>query len=181
VNEAALTGNPHDISKTDEFPFLIEGTNMVAGYGYMVTVAVGPHTFRGNINKLIHAGQDEPTSLQHRLEVIGHKMGSVGLIGMLFTVVVLLGHFGIEYAQAEGPFSWENRYTARLVRNLVASVVLLVVVLPESLPLALHQALGHAVKHMMRDSNLVRHIDSCEKMSRATSIVANKTGTITWA
>ena len=155
VNEAALTGNPLDVSKSDEFPFLLAGTKMVAGYGYMVVVAVGPHTFKGNIQKLIHAGDDEPTLLQHKLETVGHSMGRIGLFGMLLVLCALVAHFGIDWARS-GFGIWHDRYTTRLLQNFVTCIVLLVVVLPESLPIAMNLALSFAVNKMMSDNCLVR-------------------------
>ena len=40
ANEYALTGDDRDKPKSDEFPFLLAGTKMVGGYGYMMVVAV---------------------------------------------------------------------------------------------------------------------------------------------
>ena len=57
---------PDDVAKSDEAPFLLAGTKMTEGYGYMMVVAVGQHTFKGNIQRLLALLDDEPTSQQVR-------------------------------------------------------------------------------------------------------------------
>eukprot|EP01047_Picozoa_sp_COSAG01_P098824 COSAG01_NODE_28946_length_649_cov_0.529091_2_plen_149_part_01 len=58
--------------------------------------------------------------------------------------------------------------------------MLLVVVVPESLPIATGLALSHAVKKLALppNYNLVRHVDTCEVLGRADSIVTGMTGTL---
>ena len=66
-------------------------------------------------------------------------------------------------------------------RGMAAAIVaaILAVAVPEGLPLAVTIALGYSSQHMMRDHNLVRHLEACETMGGATTICSDKTGTLT--
>lgn len=74
---------------------------------------------------------------------------------------------------------WKNTYANNLVKHLIIGVTVLVVAVPEGLPLAVTLSLAYSVKKMMKDNNLVRHLDACETMGNATAICSDKTGTLT--
>ena len=101
----------------------------------------------------------------------------------VLTVAVLIIRYCIkEYA----PLTWGGRghqisvaIFNPLVRFLITGITVLVVAVPEGLPLAVTISLAFAVKKMMRDNNLVRHLDACETMGNATAICSDKTGTLT--
>lgn len=61
----------------------------------------------------------------------------------------------------------------------ITAITILVVAVPEGLPLAVTISLAYSVKKMMKDNNLVRHLDACETMGNATTICSDKTGTLT--
>ncbi|KAH9415079.1 hypothetical protein DERP_006165 [Dermatophagoides pteronyssinus] len=63
--------------------------------------------------------------------------------------------------------------------HVITGITILVVAVPEGLPLAVSLSLAYSVKQMMRDNNLVRHIDACETMGNATTVCSDKTGTLT--
>lgn len=178
ANEYALTGDQRDIDKNDEYPFMLAGTQMVGGYGYMMVVAVGEHTFKGNIVKLLAASEDTPTGLQHKLETAAHQTGKMGLVGMLLTIAILGLWFGLDFVLT-GMNGWRDRYTSLLLEFLVNGIVLMIVAVPESLSLAVSLALAHAIKRMVKENNLLRHVDCLEKLGQATCICTDKTGTLT--
>jgi len=65
------------------------------------------------------------------------------------------------------------------VRYFIVGVTILVVAVPEGLPLAVTISLAYSVSKMLKDNNLVRHLDACETMGNATTICSDKTGTLT--
>ena len=96
----------------------------------------------------------------------------------VFTVAILLGRFVYKVFIVENR-SWSMVYMQYIVKSLIIGVTVLVVAVPEGLPLAVTLSLAYSVKKMMRDNNLVRHLDACETMGNATSICSDKTGTLT--
>ncbi len=62
---------------------------------------------------------------------------------------------------------------------MIIGVTVLVIAMPEGLPLAVTLALAFSVRQMLKDHNLVRHLDACETMANATTICSDKTGTLT--
>lgn len=95
------------------------------------------------------------------------------------TVVMLIVKFSVTtfgYRQEE----WHTgRHLKQLVHFIIIGVTVLVVAVPEGLPLAVTLSLAYSVKKMMKDNNLVRHLDACETMGNATAICSDKTGTLT--
>merc|ERR1712142_1075983 len=74
---------------------------------------------------------------------------------------------------------WALEYINNYVKFVIIGVTVLVVAVPEGLPLAVTLSLAYSVRKMMRDNNLVRHLDACETMGNATTICTDKTGTLT--
>jgi P-type E1-E2 ATPase len=60
---------------------------------------------------------------------------------------------------------------------LIVAITVLAVAVPEGLPLAVTLSLAFSSSKMMKDMNLVKHLDACETMGCATTICTDKTGT----
>lgn len=90
---------------------------------------------------------------------------------------------------------WDNGYLLYYVYFFITALTVLVVAIPEGLPLAVTLSLAFSVRkvsslsgavvsllaveramQMMKDNNLVRHLDACETMGNATAICSDKTG-----
>ncbi|TNM86596.1 hypothetical protein fugu_006826, partial [Takifugu bimaculatus] len=98
----------------------------------------------------------EKSVLQGKLTKLAVQIGKAGLVMSAITVIILY-----------------------FVKFFIIGVTVLVVAVPEGLPLAVTISLAYSVKKMMKDNNLVRHLDACETMGNATAICSDKTGTLT--
>merc|ERR1712238_230925 len=69
--------------------------------------------------------------------------------------------------------------TKEIVEYFIVAVTVLAVAVPEGLPLAVTLSLAFSSNKMMKEQNLVKHLDACETMGCATTICTDKTGTLT--
>ncbi|KAM4573219.1 plasma membrane calcium-transporting ATPase 1-like [Odontesthes bonariensis] len=120
--------------------------------------------------------------LQGKLTKLAVQIGKAGLFMSTLTVIILIVRFLIDTFWIQGvPWTPECMpiYVQFLVKFFIIGVTVLVVAVPEGLPLAVTISLAYSVKKMMKDNNLVRHLDACETMGNATAICSDKTGTLT--
>uniref|UniRef100_H2QZ95 Calcium-transporting ATPase n=3 Tax=Homininae TaxID=207598 RepID=H2QZ95_PANTR len=132
--------------------------------------------------KKANAPKKEKSVLQGKLTKLAVQIGKAGLVMSAITVIILVLYFVIETFVVEGR-TWLAEctpvYVQYFVKFFIIGVTVLVVAVPEGLPLAVTISLAYSVKKMMKDNNLVRHLDACETMGNATAICSDKTGTLT--
>ncbi|XP_071059310.1 plasma membrane calcium-transporting ATPase 2-like isoform X5 [Pseudochaenichthys georgianus] len=132
--------------------------------------------------KKVNVTKKEKSVLQGKLTKLAVQIGKAGLIMSALTVIILILYFVIDTFAVQGR-SWMSEctpiYIQYFVKFFIIGVTVLVVAVPEGLPLAVTISLAYSVKKMMKDNNLVRHLDACETMGNATAICSDKTGTLT--
>lgn len=208
LDESSLTGESDYVKKgVSVDPLLLSGTNVMEGSGKMLVTAVGINSQAGIIFTLLgavakkkeklekdgkksvireHDVNDEnnmsqekgKSILQVKLTKLAAEIGYVGSAIAILTVVVLVVQFCIKEFLINGK-NWHGFYYNYFVHFFIIGVTVLVVAIPEGLPLAVTISLAYSVKKMMKDNNLVRHLDACETMGNATIICSDKTGTLT--
>uniref|UniRef100_A0A452QU27 Calcium-transporting ATPase n=1 Tax=Ursus americanus TaxID=9643 RepID=A0A452QU27_URSAM len=200
IDESSLTGESDHVKKSlDKDPLLLSGTHVMEGSGRMVVTAVGVNSQTGIIFTLLGAGgEEEEKKDEKKKEKKSKIMGSVwttevmtfflffyirkGLLMSAITVIILVLYFVIDtFWVQKRPWLAECTpiYIQYFVKFFIIGVTVLVVAVPEGLPLAVTISLAYSVKKMMKDNNLVRHLDACETMGNATAICSDKTGTLT--
>ncbi|XP_043071834.1 plasma membrane calcium-transporting ATPase 1 isoform X10 [Drosophila grimshawi] len=139
----------------------------------------GNHVQQSSTTSAAETGhKKEKSVLQAKLTKLAIQIGYAGSTIAVLTVIILIIQFCVKtFVIDEKP--WKNTYANNLVKHLIIGVTVLVVAVPEGLPLAVTLSLAYSVKKMMKDNNLVRHLDACETMGNATAICSDKTGTLT--
>uniref|UniRef100_A0A5F9C9N2 Calcium-transporting ATPase n=1 Tax=Oryctolagus cuniculus TaxID=9986 RepID=A0A5F9C9N2_RABIT len=120
--------------------------------------------------------------LQGKLTRLAVQIRKAGLIMSAVTFVILILYFMIDNFVIQGrPWLTECTpvYIQYFIKFFIIGVTVLVVAVPKGLLLAVTISLANSVKKMMKDNNLVRHLDACETMGNATAICSNKTGMLT--
>ncbi|KAL4166621.1 hypothetical protein KRP22_013876 [Phytophthora ramorum] len=121
----------------------------------------------------------ERTPLAEKIEALNLWLGKMGVVIATLIFVVLCARFSIETFVQEPRQSWEAAYLRDYLSYFILATTILVVAIPEGLPLAVAIALAYAVRRMLRGRSLVRHLAACETVGNATTLCADKTGTLT--
>jgi P-type Ca2+ transporter type 2B len=143
---------------------------------YNGVVATGaPH---GKDEIEVATTKKERSVLQAKLTRLAIQIGYAGSFVAVCTMLILVVRYCVSnYMMESKPFSITD--LNYFIKYLIIGVTVLVVAVPEGLPLAVTLSLAYSVKKMMKDNNLVRHLDACETMGSATTICSDKTGTLT--
>ncbi|CAF3868664.1 unnamed protein product [Rotaria sp. Silwood1] len=120
---------------------------------------------------------EERPNLQRKLTELPNLIAYAGRRIFILIVLVLLVPFVIkEFVERR---EWSDKFRSRVVGYLVTGITLLIVSVPEGVPLVATISLAYTVKKMMKDNNLVRHLDACETIGNVTTICVDKTGILT--
>ena len=165
----------HDV----ESPIIISGTQVESGDGAVLILTVGPNTESGKIKASVDANKSsvEGTPLQMKLNDLAEKIGYMGLISAVITMVGMSLNLAIRAGIGEFIYSSED---SRLIVNIfIIPIIVVVVAIPEGLPLAVTMTLAFSIGKMLKDNNFVRRMESCETMGNAEFVCTDKTGTLT--
>ncbi|MDI6860778.1 MAG: cation-translocating P-type ATPase [Caldisericia bacterium] len=173
VEEAFLTGESFPVDKTqeeiekDDLPIhdrkniVFSGSTVVYGRGKGVVFATGVNTEIGKIGKILEEIEEEKTPLEIKLDQLGKSLGQLFLLACLgiFVLSVIRGL----------PF----------ITSFMTAVALAVAAVPEGLPAVVTIVLALGVKAMAIKKAIVRNLSSVETLGSVTTILSDKTGTLT--
>jgi Ca2+ transporting ATPase len=125
------------------------------------------------------ADSDEKSVLRGKLDAMVGRIayfafGSAGIS----TLVMLVRYVIDNHIDEDSDWDWKDDPN-EILSAIVTGIAIVVVAVPEGLPLAVTLALSLSMKKMLKDNNLVKHLDATETMGSATTICSDKTGTLT--
>uniref|UniRef100_A0A6N2KWD9 Calcium-transporting ATPase n=1 Tax=Salix viminalis TaxID=40686 RepID=A0A6N2KWD9_SALVM len=187
VDESSMSGESDHVEVNgNDHPFLLSGTKVTDGFGFMLVTSVGMNTAWGERMSSICHDLDEQTPLQARLNKLSSSIGKLGLtVDFLVLAVLMIRYFTGNTTDDNGRQENVGRHTKvsdeldSVVGIIAAAVSIVVVAIPEGLPLAVTLTLAYSMKRMMKDIAMVRKLSACVTMGSATTICTDKTGTLT--
>lgn len=151
----------HEVALGDRSNMLYLGTQITTGEAVGIVVKTGTDTELGKISSQLINIKDEKPLFYKRTDSLMKQMIAVSLLTTTITLILLIskGYSGYEIAQ----FSFAS---------LISGI-------PEGLPSILTILLSIASVRMTRRNALLRNLPSIETLSSVTTIITDKTGTLT--
>lgn len=173
IVEASLTGESVPVAKendileeavplADRRNMLWKGTYAVAGAATAVVCATGQRTALGQIAETLAGIADEKTNFQKKTDALARQMGVIAILSALALFVT--GYFlrGMEINEI-----------------MLVSIAALVSSIPEGLPAVLSIVLAIGSHRMAGRNAIIREFTSVETLGAVTTIITDKTGTLT--
>lgn len=173
VNEAALTGESLSVKKEAEFKVaknsnlservncIFSGTTILDGEGKAIVLAVGQQSEFGKIAEEVQAAQKLQTPLQHAMTQLSKNLALFAIVvSLIIPTIGFLRGFDLQ----------------QMVLTWLALTFLMV---PGQPPIIITMALALASFELARKKVVVKRLRGAEALGSVTSILTDKTGTIT--
>jgi Ca2+-transporting ATPase len=172
TNEALLTGESSAVKKeiekiekdsgvADRKNMIFMGSAVERGEGEAVVVKTGKETEIGEIAMLAKNSREEFTPLQEKIAKLGEFLTLV-VLGAA-SIIVLLGSLeGLAFNEI-----------------FVTSVAVAVAAIPEGLPAAIAVILAVSSQEIFKNNGLVKKLLAAETLGSVTTLLTDKTGTLT--
>lgn len=172
TNDFALTGesNPSrkflhaissDVSLGDRHNLVFMGTTVAIGHGYGVVIGTGMHTELGRIANLSQDMRAETSPLQKEMNNVATRVtqGTMILCAILLPIAI----------QAGLPFKDAFLFAIGIASSLI----------PQGLPAEINTSLARAASKLARAKALVKKLSAVESLGATSTILTDKTGTLT--
>lgn len=171
--EAALTGESEPIDKKpevleketdlgDRINMVWKGTNVVKGTAKAVVTSIGADTEIGKIATSLQGMESTESNFKKKTSVLAKKMAVISFISAI--AVFLIGYFYRDFEFNE---------------ILLVTIATLVSAIPEGLPVVISIVLAIGAGRMAKHNAIIREFTATEVMGSVTTILTDKTGTIT--
>ncbi len=173
TDEASLTGESLPVEKDHRMTFEQEvtlgdrinlaymSTAISTGHGEGIVVATGMNTEIGKIATMLDETDQDMTPLQKRLADLGKMLGILAVVICVFLFIVAL---------------IQGREVGEM---FITSISLAVAAVPEGLPAVVTIVLAMGVQKMAKSNAIVRRLPAVETLGAVSTVLSDKTGTLT--
>lgn len=173
INESILTGESLPVQKdtrrmsgtlpiSDMTNMAWFGTTVSQGSGTMLVTHTGFKTQFGGLKQELSTLLRGSNPFVDRIKQLSK---TIGIIGVVVTLLIFAIRFGI-LGQSLGEIA-------------IFSLAVLVSIIPESLPTVINIALLRGARHLAEEHAVVKELGSIESIGATTTIITDKTGTLT--
>ena len=140
---------------------LFKGTAVARGSGAGLVVATGPASEIGRISKLVAEAEAQETPLEKRLDALGQR-----LVWVMLLVAAVIALAGI--------------LTGRdILLAIEVAIALSVAAIPEGLAIVATIALARGMWRLAKRNALITRLSAVETLGATSTILTDKTGTLT--
>lgn len=186
VNESTLTGelqcnktvDVSTVTAQSTYPanHIMKGCTIIDGYCTARVFAVGDMTDQGHVFTAAQIREGDQTPLGLKLQrlskvitIFSYAAAGLIIIGRILHYFHVFGSQDIVFVD----------FFKFLLDTLMIAVTFIVVAVPEGLPMSINLSLAFSMKRLMAEHTLPRTMHSCETMGAVTTILTDKTGTLT--
>ena len=173
TNEASLTGESFPVGKelkilsketpvADRKNMVFMGTFVTSGSCKAIVIGTGSKTIIGSIAKDIELIETKKSHFQEKTDILAKQLGMLAIIGAALVFVV--GFFIRDFEFQE---------------IFLFTIATLVSAIPEGLPAVLAIVLAIGAFRMSKKNALIRKLPATETLGIVTTILTDKTGTLT--
>lgn len=171
--EAALTGESEPIAKNtdkinedtvvaDQKNMVWRGTHVVKGSGKAVVVKVGEETQIGDIAETLSEMEKVGSNFKRKINRLAKFMAAFAISAAMVVFLVSYFYRGFEFEE-----------------TLLITIAVLVSSIPEGLPVVVSLVLAIGANRMAKQKAIIREFTATEELGSVTSILSDKTQTIT--
>lgn len=173
TGEASLTGESEPVDKGtkqleedtglgDRSNMVWKGTNVVKGSGKAVVTAIGELTELGKIARSLQEMATTKSNFRRKTATLAKKMAAIAFITA--SIIFCIGYFIRDFNFQE---------------IIMVTIAELVSAIPEGLPVVISIVLAIGANRMAKKNAIIREFTATEVMGSITTILSDKTGTIT--
>ncbi|CAN5207907.1 calcium-translocating P-type ATPase, SERCA-type [soil metagenome] len=160
IDEGILTGESLPVEKEKDHEVFL-GTLLLKGKGQLQVIQTGKQTRFGQIAQTLTSIENDKTPLQKQLTTVG-KVLSAAALGIAFLIIPI----GV----------WQHRPLLELV---LIAITIGIAAVPEGLPTVVTIALALGTLRMAKQRAIIRKMPAVETLGSVSTIIVDKTGTLT--